>query len=175
VWALRERGPPARSAWPALAEATSDADLGVRAVAVQAVARVGRGERAGLEALADAMRGRGDADYRWKAARALGRMGPQAAEATPALAEALADDNGHVRIEAAIALGKIGPEAEAAAPALARALRDEDASIRREAAVALGRIGAPAAVAALDRSLEDQDEGVRAAARAALDSIRGRR
>jgi hypothetical protein len=111
--------------------------------------------------------------YRWKAARAPGQLGQAAVAAAPALAQALSDDNGHVRREAAIALGRIGPAAEAvAAVPLACALEDPDPTIRVVAARALGRIRAARAAPALARHLEDDDEAVRRAARASLEAIR---
>ncbi len=48
----------------------------------------------------------------------LGRFGPKAAEAVPALIEALADEHRWLRIASAEALGKIGPAAAVAIPAL---------------------------------------------------------
>ena len=54
--------------------------------------------------------------------KTLGRFGPAAHAATPALIEALADE--YLRQEAAIALGKIGPAAHAAVAAL-RPLQEE--------------------------------------------------
>jgi HEAT repeat protein len=143
-------------------------------VAVQALASVGGGDAGSVTALTEAMRGSTEGDYRWKAARALGQLGPAAVAAAPALAQALSDDNGHVRREAAIALGRIGPAAEAvAAVPLARALEDADPTIRTVAARALGRIRAKDATPALTRHLEDDDDAVRQAARASLEAIRG--
>jgi hypothetical protein len=52
------------------------------------------------------------------AASALGRIGPAAAEAVPALIERLRDDKGEVRRSAASALGQIGLAAAEAVPAL---------------------------------------------------------
>jgi Flp pilus assembly protein TadD len=72
--------------------------------------------------LADALK-RGDLRGRIGAARFLGRLGPEAVEAVPALIDALAAEEIIVRKEAAIALGRIGPAAEAAIPALT-ALKD---------------------------------------------------
>jgi len=172
LWIQRELGPEARAALPALTAAAHDVHPGVRAVAVQALARVGQGDAASLAALVQALRGGGDADYRWKAARALGHLGPQAKEAVPGLVAAVDDENGHVRREAIIALGRIGPDAvAAAAPALMRVLEDPDRDIRQAAAMALGRLQAEAARGALTRHLTDEDEGVRAAAQTAIERL----
>ena len=67
----------------------------------------------------------GDLQERRLAVRALGRFGPAAADAVPALIEALGDEKTWMRNDAAIALGKIGPAAEAAIPALT-AIQDDD-------------------------------------------------
>ncbi len=55
----------------------------------------------------------------------LGRFGPKAAEAVPALIEALADEHRWLRIASAEALGKIGPAAAFAIPALTAVQDDE--------------------------------------------------
>jgi len=55
---------------------------------------------------------------RIRAARMLGLFGPNAADAVPALIDALDDEAKAVRIAAVVSLGKIGPAANAAIPAL---------------------------------------------------------
>ncbi|MEE8608830.1 MAG: HEAT repeat domain-containing protein, partial [Nitrospiraceae bacterium] len=55
--------------------------------------------------------------------RTLGRFGPLAEDAVPALIEALADEEEAMRKEAVLTLEKIGPGARAAIPALT-ALQD---------------------------------------------------
>jgi len=72
--------------------------------------------------LAEALNGEVKRD-RVKAAQTLGRFGPKAVDAVPALIVALADEEEVVRAQAAWALGKIGPAAEEAIPALT-ALKD---------------------------------------------------
>ena len=52
----------------------------------------------------------------------LGKIGPAAAPATPALAKLIADKDDHVAQEAILALANIGPGAKEAVPALAAAL-----------------------------------------------------
>jgi len=96
-----------------------------------------------------------DGSVRWRAAVALGQLGPSAAEAARPLAEALEDPEETVRWEAAKALGRIGPGAREAVPALAAALGEEDEVLRDAAAAALGFLGVAAqnAVPALIRSL----------------------
>ncbi len=83
-----------------------------------------------------------DEEERRSAAEALGKIGPSARNAVPALIEALENDaDSKGAWTAANALAKIGPDAEAAVPALIRALqRDEDESGAWAAAHALTEI-----------------------------------
>ncbi len=90
----------------------------------------------------------------------LGEIGPDAAEAAPALADVLASDAGpEVRREAALTLGSIGPEAAMATPALSTALGDSQMSVVASAAYALGQIGpeAKSAVPALEKCADNSD------------------
>ncbi len=89
-----------------------------------------------IEALKDP-----DSDVGYGAAQALGRIGPEAKAAVPALIKALVDDpRNTVRSHAAQALGQIGPEAKAAVPALIEALKDENENVRNAADGALRKI-----------------------------------
>jgi hypothetical protein len=49
-----------------------------------------------------------DPELRWRAARALGAIGPDAADAVPDLTTALGDETPLVRAQAAYALGQMG-------------------------------------------------------------------
>ena len=126
-----------------------------------------------------------DSSTRWYAAYALGRMGPGAAGAVPALERVLEnlDEDEYVRGGAAWALGQIGPKAAVAVPLLTRTLSSKLVSVRRNAATALGNLAAappvavdsatagkkPAAsIRALVGLLDDEDIAVRAAAAVAL-------
>lgn len=84
------------------------------------------------------------------AARTLGRLGPLARPAVPALTSALADPEASIRIAAADGLGAMGPVAKDAVPQLVRILTDKQEVEwgHVAAARALGRIG-PAALAAV--------------------------
>jgi tetratricopeptide (TPR) repeat protein len=73
--------------------------------------------------LADTLR-HGDLAERRLAVKALGRFGPAATDAVPALIETLDDEITWMGNDAVIALGKIGPAAESAVPALT-AMQDE--------------------------------------------------
>jgi HEAT repeat protein len=61
---------------------------------------------------------------RRQAARALGKMGPDAEPAVPELTAAMNDTDAMVREAAAQALGKIGPAAAPAIPALIKAMEE---------------------------------------------------
>ena len=99
------------------------------------------------------------------AAEALASIGPNAAKATHALAEALGDPIPGVRWAACEALASIGPAAQSAVPQLIEALQDEFLYVRIFAAGALGSIGPKAQsarealmAAANDPALRDEAE-----------------
>ncbi len=77
----------------------------------------------------------------------LGKIGPAAAPATPALAKLIADKDDRVAHEAILALANIGPGAKDAVPALTAALEQGEKSKAHAMAYALGRIGPAAAEA----------------------------
>ena len=99
-------------------------------------------------------------EVRARAAAILGRIGPKAKRAVPALAEALADPDPETRNEVLFALAAIGPKAEGAVAAVTKALGDPDMNVRYAACYALGSIGpaAKSAKAALQRNLASPDE-----------------
>jgi HEAT repeat protein len=74
------------------------------------------------------------------AVRLLPQRKGDAAQAVPALIEALKDKDGDIRWSAAIGLGYFGDQARDAIPALQAAQRDRDARVREAAGVALSRI-----------------------------------
>jgi len=100
----------------------------------------------------------GGAD-RIRAAEALGGIGPTAADAVPALIDALRDDDSAVREYAASALGRMGPAAKEAVPAIAENLKDGADGARLMAAIALSEIGPVAAnaVPALAETLKGEE------------------
>jgi HEAT repeat protein len=97
------------------------------------------------------------AETRSRAAFVLGQAAMDGEPAVPALAEALHDPDGSVRVNAALALYKIGPRAHGAIPALCAALEDDIDWVRMDAAMSLSRLGpaareaVPALVATLGR------------------------
>jgi len=78
------------------------------------------------------------------AARALGKLGPEAAAAEPDLVRALQDKVNGTYWEAGGALGRIG---KSAVPDLMHALQDRDTLVRSAAAYGLGEAGLAAAPA----------------------------
>ncbi len=119
-----------------------------------------------IEALRDS-----DKTVRERAVDALGRIGPGAHAAVPALVAMI--PGSETAWEIAAALGKIGPEAEPAVPALIELLRGSTDLNRSTAAEALGNIGsrAAAAVPGLIAALADSYYITRANAAAALAKI----
>jgi HEAT repeat protein len=97
-----------------------------------------------------------DSDVRRDAAQALGKMGPQAKEAVPALVAALQDKNLFVRRYSAHTLGKIGSDAaKQAVPALTKTLDDKRKEVAEAAAEALGQMGT-SAVKPLVKAVKDK-------------------
>jgi HEAT repeat protein len=84
----------------------------------------------------------------------LGRLGPEAKDAAPALASILEKDKTPAaRREALIALGAIGPFAYGQTPAVAKVLKDDDLQLRAAACYAIGKIG-PLAIGSKNDLLE---------------------
>jgi HEAT repeat protein len=108
---------------------------------------------------------------RLQAVKALIRFKTAARDAAPALIATLKDSSPEVRWNACEALGDM--QAKAAIPALEELLADPEAKVREHAAEALSEIGsdARAAVPTLRRLLADPDAGVRDEAIKALKRI----
>src|SRR5262249_23322989 len=102
-------------------------------------------------------------ESRRKATEAIGKIGPKAAPAGPALLRAIKDQDVVVRELANASLIQIG---EAAVPGLLEALKDNDQVIRINAAAALAHIDADAegAVPILAEAMKDKVPHVRALA-----------
>jgi HEAT repeat protein len=156
--ALGRIGPQAKRAVPALVRLLEDDDSGVRVNAAAALWQIARDPR-GIDALEEAIR-QGTYTEPYKAAVALGRLGPDAETAVPVLIAALGHADEDVRRASARALGQIGP---AAIPAVQQALAAPQEPVRRYAVQALGWIGPPA-LPALIEALDNNDAPVRASA-----------
>lgn len=83
----------------------------------------------------------GDNTQRYKAAKDLEDLGPNATAAVQQLAVALKDSELKVRYRSAKALSRMGPPAAAATPALAESLQDPERDVRYYAAKSLYKIG----------------------------------
>jgi len=169
---LSRIGPPAKAAVPELVKALQDPDADLRLASANALAAIdpknpvilpaldaelkaGPDQRkaaaeilgdlgaVGVAVLTGALKDP-DAGVRWAAADSLGRIGPAAKSAVPALAAALEDKE--IRSIVADALAGIGPEAKQAVPGLVQIVRNEkEPSLRYTAGVALVRIDKTAA------------------------------
>lgn len=145
----------------------------------QAVAELAGRGRAVVGLVVKQLEQQGDVPARAAAAEVLAKLGPQAAEAAPALCQALTDRGWTGRELAATALGEIGPKARLGIGALASVLEaDPEAPVRAASAKALGRLAAagvslpPEAVECLLRALKDPDPTVQAEAAEALGHCR---
>src|SRR5262245_42330924 len=112
-------------------------------------------------------------DVRWYALDALGRIGPDARPAFPALLTPLHDDDIGVRAQATRVLPMIGAEPGAAIPLLLESLKDESDRVRIAAVEALASYGPKAATAlpALMRNFRDRSSWSCAAAGKVLVAI----
>lgn len=119
--AVAQIGAAHPEAVPALSEALSSEQSGLRVASARALTQLGAKAAKATPALVVALGAR-DALLRWRAAQALAAIGPAAAEALPQLSKVLAEDPGReIRAAAATALGQIGDPR--ATPALERRLQ----------------------------------------------------
>ncbi len=103
-------GRQAKNAIPALLEALNDdADYIVRVAVLAAIQHVGIPDEDVISALAQVVADKSFGLDRWRAIDALGKFGPKATAAVPALIAALKDEE--LKAEAAQALKKIDPTA----------------------------------------------------------------
>jgi HEAT repeat protein len=148
AWALGEIEAEAKDAAPALISALKDMDFFDQAGKTL--------EKMGVKALPFLIRALNDKndDVRSRVIKAIGKLGPEAVEAVPALIKVVKEDK-FVSLEAAGTLGDIGPKAAAAIPALIARLKEAE-PIRKNAAWVLGRIHPEpkTALAQLSRYLE---------------------
>ena len=172
--ALAKRGPSANEAVPVLTKfLQKEKESRLRVGVAMALLEIEPSPRQVVPVLVAVLKDKkANGDVLSAAADTLGKLGPAAQEAVPALQEALR--NPDVRSTAAEALSKVG---SAALPALIQSLNDEDRSVRYLAAETLGRLGPAAeeALPALIQALKDPDSGVRSSAATALKRISGKK
>jgi HEAT repeat protein len=151
---LKNLGPEAEAALPALALALNDPDPETAGAVTQALGQIGPpAVPALIQALSIPHK-----QARREAARALGKLGAAARSAVPALQKTLTDADMKVRMAAAQALGAMGPDADEAVPGLIEALGDKNLIFCRLAAQALSCIG-PRALPALLEVLGQTRDG----------------
>ena len=116
-----------------------------------------------------------DADFQSRSAYALGKIGPAAREAVPALTKILGHEDPSVRRDAARALWCIRKDV-AGVPVLTALLKEEARYLAEPAAQSLGDMGpaAKASLPALREALSHPNPDVRYAAREAIGKIGGR-
>lgn len=142
-----------KEAVPALRKSLTSGKPGQQVWSAYTLGEIGADAIAAVGDLTKALENKREAPLRAAAAQALGKIGPEAASSTEALAKRLRDKNPQVRQQAAEALGQIGPAAAKATSSLIAALKDHDA--REAARTALIRIGEPAADAAQKALADD--------------------
>jgi HEAT repeat protein len=171
---LGKIGPKASAAVPAMAALLIDKDDAYEYVWMTANALQKIGPTA-VPALVEVLKSR-HKSARCLTAWALGKIGPQAKEAAPALLRLLDSKDDESRA-AAEALGDIGPGAKEAIPALMRTLKSRDCSMASAAAQALGGIGPDArdALPLLEEMFLSDDDTVHLASAFALVKIGSQR
>jgi len=142
-----------KEAVPALRKSLTSGNPDRRVWSAYTLGEIGADAKTAVGDLTKALENKKEDALRAAAAQALGKIGPEAASSTKALAARLHDENPQVRQQAAEALGRIGPAAANATSALIAALKDHDA--RNEARTALILIGEPAADAVQKALVDD--------------------
>lgn len=170
-YGLAQVDKPGPEAVPALAEMLRNDPI-MRRYAATTLGRMGTEAKGGVLALIDTLQD-ADADLLARIMSALGRIGPGAKEAAPALA-ALARKDSLIAPDAFKALGGIGPgAAEAALPLVIETLKNGGKKVRCAAAAAAGGFGPAAreAMPELFAMLKDADQDARVAAMLALGKL----
>ena len=162
VSALRELGPLAEPAIPALEKVAQGTDTLVRSKATAALLVI---RHQPTEPLAQVLQDRTPAHLsNWVvAAQLASELGDHARPLIPLFLESLKDTNARVRLRATWALGTIALEPEVCVPALLTGLKDTDPIVRQGSLSALRRFpGAVArAQAEVQQCLADADLGMR--------------
>jgi HEAT repeat protein len=177
IRALGIVGVKSKDVMPALIGMASDKEPSVRIYAARAFGHIGLAAAPGVPGLIRMLSDKAiEGNVAREAAEALGRMGPGARDAIPALVQVARGGpykNGYIASNAARALGLIGDATGKVIPTLIEALGSKDSHLRFCAVEALGRLGpmAKAAVPQLIQAVKDKDTNVRQGAVIALGQI----
>lgn len=164
---LLRLGPLSPDAIADLSEVLHDADPRIGEGAATLLGRIGA---AATPALGAALTNP-NKYVRREAARALGKIGPDAHVAVESLANVLRDPDLKTRSAAALALGLIGPSAHPAVPALIAALPERHKFCHRLVTWALAQMG-EAVLPAVQEALQATNDEVRQQAATFLDQLR---
>jgi HEAT repeat protein len=145
-------GSVAESAVPALIAALHDAEPAVAFQAAEALGRIGK---ASVHPVTQKLN---DSNLQLLAATVLASIGPDGAEAVPALTKLIHSKDPHTSREALLALGSIGPQAKQSSAEVIAVLNDSKSADRAAAAFALGKMKSPDAVAPLKAVLEKTED-----------------
>ena len=122
--------------------------LDKRKVLIYALGEIGAASKPAVPLITEALRDQSDSEgfLNANAADALGKIGPGAASAVPALIVALGSDDVRLPTRATGALGNIGAEAKAAIPALVEAMGRQEQEHKKNQAEAVGQIAQALAI-----------------------------
>ncbi len=168
----QEIAPDAREIAPILVECLGETDQAIRSRALVALDRVGP---AAVTALVAGLK-HDNAEVVRQVLASLGRLGPRAAEAAPAVRERLKDKTPTVRIAAASTLWAIAKDSDSALPVLLELVKGNDAAVRMSAyqVLFLYQPMPKGAIPAIEAALEDRDPLTRVRAADALYELDGR-
>lgn len=146
VSALRAIAPSPEQVRPLLLDLLSEAKPAAAAHIIESLAGGGKESVPRLIAALE------DEPARYWVCIVLAEIGPDAAEAVPALAGLLEDPNPDVRREAVLALAAIGEPAGAAVEAISKRIDDGHPGVRYSAIYLLGKLGLPEGAAAVEKA-----------------------
>lgn len=144
--------------------------LAKRKTLIYALGEIGPPSKPAVLLITEALRDQSDREgfLNVVAADALGKIGPGAASAVPALIVALGSDDVRLPTRATVALGNIGAEAKAAIPALVEAMEREEQEHKKNQAEAVGQIAQALAIRKDRSSLKVLRAALRAEENASL-------
>ncbi len=170
---IRQIGPAAASAVPALIRALSDLQEVVRAEAADALAAIGTEAKGALTALAHVSKNDSDALVRQKAAQAIQTIDADYQNSIPVLSAQLRDADPQKRLQAVEAMTESTKGSAAGLPFFRAALSDTSLDVKRAAIQALARLKESKIEAATDltRMLSESNAALRQETIAALANL----